>query len=160
MQGIFDCFFMICLSFCVQTPNLALHAQHPTDLRHRSLSPPIRSKAYKKEERSANLLEWMYVRGRGGVTSSITTEFPLMTTIPILTFSPPAFSSTASSRTMFRNTCSRRRKTLARRSINSLSSDILVVSMETEGELTSYPLSTPMTFRLPFSWTKSRLSRY
>ena len=53
-------------------------------------------------------------------TSSITTEFPLMTcgyqtwttekgrarrtTMPIRTFSPPAFSSMASSRTMFRKT--------------------------------------------------------
>lgn len=25
---------------------------------------------------------------------------------------------------------------------------------------TSYPRKTPITFRLPFSWTKSRLSRY
>ena len=36
--------------------------------------------------------------------SSITTELPRMTTMPILSRSPPGFSSTASSRTMFRKT--------------------------------------------------------
>lgn len=36
--------------------------------------------------------------------SNITTELPLITTIPNGTFSPPSFSSTASSRTMFRKT--------------------------------------------------------
>jgi hypothetical protein len=39
------------------------------------------------------------------LTSSITTEFPRMTTIPIGIFSPFSFSSTASSKTMFKNTC-------------------------------------------------------
>jgi hypothetical protein len=29
-----------------------------------------------------------------------------------------------------------------------------------ESKLTSYPRRTPMTLRLPFSWTKSRLSMY
>ena len=94
------------------------HAIYPL-----SLSPPIRSNA-------CVLLVWEIGYAEPVIrTSSITTELPLMTymdsvyqplllfpetyiagrhtTIPILTFSPPAFSSTASSRTMFRNTCSR-----------------------------------------------------
>ena len=33
-------------------------------------------------------------------------------------------------------------------------------SGKTRGEQTSYPRSTPITLRLPLSWTKSRLSRY
>lgn len=37
-------------------------------------------------------------------TSNMTTEFPRITTVPMRTFSPPSFSSTASSRTMFRKT--------------------------------------------------------
>lgn len=38
------------------------------------------------------------------LTSNITTELPLITTIPMRTFSPFAFSSTASSRTTLRKT--------------------------------------------------------
>ena len=56
---------------------------------HLSRSPPIRSNA-----------------------SSMTTELPRITTIPSVSLSPLSFSSTALSRTMFRNTC--RYKRLAR----------------------------------------------
>jgi hypothetical protein len=42
--------------------------------------------------------------GRNRQTSNITTEFPRTTTVPMRTFSPPSFSSTASSRTIFKNT--------------------------------------------------------
>jgi hypothetical protein len=89
-----------CYNFWSLQPLTANHsvycgAPHPLS----SLPPPILSRA-----------------------SSMTTEFPRMTcskisfylsnaydikltTIPNLTFSPPSFSSTASSNTMFRKTC-------------------------------------------------------
>lgn len=43
--------------------------------------------------------------GKGRGKREVEREGGIHTTIPILTFSPPAFSSTASSRTTFRKTC-------------------------------------------------------
>lgn len=70
------------------------------------------------------------------------------TTMPSLAFSPPSFSSTASSKTMFRKTCG---LGLAK-----------YIRSHTRGHNspTSYPRRTPVTLRLPFSWTNRRLSRY
>lgn len=49
---------------------------------------------------SANLSQCV----RANPTSSMTTELPLITTIPILSLLPSGFSSTASSSTMFKKT--------------------------------------------------------
>lgn len=68
-----------------------------------------------------------------------------LTNWPARTFSPFGFSSSASSRTRFRKTYT-----------------FISIAPRLSDELhhTSYPRSVPMTLRLPFSWTKTRFSRY
>lgn len=103
------CFRVFAYPFMSRTPNPALYIVSPIPI------SPDTLQSLQEHKLLASLPGWIPLLGKGGkVTSSITTEFPLMTTIPIRTFSPPAFSSTASSRTMFRKTYIRRQMLMTR----------------------------------------------
>jgi hypothetical protein len=90
-------------NFCSSTSCSILAARLQIDIHITSLSSNLRYILVDSVERLMSSQHSVHVEMYRSIrTSSMTTAFPRITTIPMRTFSPPGFSSRASSRTMFR----------------------------------------------------------
>ena len=147
-----------------QTPNPGIRARHTAKLCHRSLSPPIRSRACGQTETSANpgIDEYFLrtVRRNRGCYFQHHHRVSSYDYHPNSNFLPARFLFYRFVENDVEEDLQHETEISAKARQNAQSMFLLMASMEAAKDHTSYPLSTPMTFRLPFSCTKSRLSRY